>query len=226
MAEYLRRIEALVTKEKIAALKQKHVVICGVGGVGSFVCEALARSGIGKLTLVDFDVVEESNLNRQLMSNKDNISQDKVIAMKKHLEEISDCQIETIKTFINEDFILPDCDYVADCIDSLKSKFNLVKMAHSRNIPIISSLGTAKRLRPQGLKRTTLDKTQNDPLARAFRQLVRKENYYKKIDVVFIDQAPLECENDELGSSIFAVGSAGLYIAEIIFEELLEDKYV
>ena len=221
----LSRLEYLVGKEKINSLKTKHVMICGVGGVGSFVAEGLARSGIGHLTLVDFDVVDSSNLNRQLMSDKNNIGKIKVEELRKRLEEISDAQIEIQNLFIDEDFKLDKkYDYVVDCIDSLKSKFHLVKICHQSNVKIISSLGSAKRIKPENIKHTSLDKTRNDPLAKAFRNLVKKEGYKKKIDVVYVDEAPIKTKPNELGSSIFVVGSVGLYIASIVFEKLIMEE--
>lgn len=221
MAKYLDRLELLVGKEKIKLLKKKKVLICGVGGVGSFVAEALARSGIGHIDIVDFDVVDPSNLNRQLLSTKNNIGEIKVEVLKKRLEEISDTKVNAYNLYIDEKFKLKKYDYVVDCIDSLKSKFELVKKCHEKNIPCLSSLGTAKRIRIENIKRTTLDKTQNDPLAKAFRNLVRKEKYKHKIDVVFVDSPPIKKEG--LGSSIFVVGSAGLFIAQEVFKDLLKE---
>ena len=217
----LNRIETLVGKDTMKLLKGKHVLICGVGGVGSFVAEALARSGIGKLTLIDFDTIDPSNLNRQLMTNKNNIGKIKVEELKKHLEEISDCKIKIENKYIDETFVLDKkYDYVVDCIDSLNSKFHLVKTCHKANVPVISSLGSAKRVKIENIKRTTLDKTRNDPLAKAFRTLVKKENYRKKIDVVYVDSPAIKTTDKTLGSSIFVVGSVGLYIASIVFMEL------
>ena len=216
----LERLEVLIGKENLKKLKNKKVLICGVGGVGSFVAEGLARSGIGYIDICDFDDIEESNLNRQLMTTKNNIGKAKVNELKKRLEEISDAKVNAYKTYIDETFVLEDYDYVIDCIDSLKSKFELVKKAHSKNIPIISCLGTAKRLSQKGLTYTTLDKTRNDPLAKAFRNLVKKEHYNKKIKVVYIDSNYIKSE--KLGSCIFATGAAGLFIAEIVFKELLK----
>lgn len=216
----LERLEVLIGKEDLKKLKNKKVLICGVGGVGSFVAEGLARSGIGNIDICDFDDIEESNLNRQLMTNKNNVGKAKVSELKKRLEEISDAKVNAYKTYIDETFVLEDYDYVIDCIDSLKSKFELVKKAHSKNIPIISCLGTAKRLSQKGLTYTTLDKTRNDPLAKAFRNLVKKEHYNKKIKVVYIDSNYIKSE--KLGSCIFATGAAGLFIGEIVFKELLK----
>lgn len=221
----LSRLEALVGKDKILSLKDKHILICGVGGVGSFVAEALARSGIGNLTLVDFDNIDSSNINRQIMVTKNNIGKVKVEELKKHLNEISDTNVHIFNKYIDDTFILDEnYDYVVDCIDSLNSKFSLIKLCHKSKIPVLSSLGSAKRTKIENIKLTTLDKTRNDPLAKAFRTLVKKENYKHKIDVVFVDSPPLKCEDKTLGSSIFVVGSVGLYIASIVFEKLINKE--
>ena len=218
----LSRLEILIGKENIKELKNRNVLICGVGGVGGFVAEALARSGIGKLTLVDYDAIESSNLNRQIVSNKNNIGESKVKEIKKRIEEISDCRVLIEEKFIDDEYEVDDCyDYVVDCIDTLTSKFHLVKECHKKNIPIISSLGSAKRIKIENIKYTTLDKTRNDPLAKAFRTLVKKENYKHKINVVYVDSPAIKTTSEELGSSIFVVGSVGLYIASIVFEKLL-----
>lgn len=220
MNNYLERIELLTDIKTIKKLKKKKVLICGLGGVGSFVAEALTRSGIGNIDLCDFDNIDASNLNRQLMANKTNIGNKKTEELKKRLTLISESNINIIDCFIDKNFELQNYDYVIDCIDSLKSKFELIKKAHTKNIPIVSCLGTAKRLSSKGLTYTTLDKTKNDPLAKAFRSLVKKEKYNKKIKVVYID-APY-IKSDKLGSSIFATGAAGLFAAEVVFNELIK----
>ena len=220
MNNYLERLEVLLDKDTINSLKTKKVLICGVGGVGSFASEALARSGVGNIDICDYDVIDPSNLNRQLMTTKANIGKKKVDILKERLEEISDAKVNALCTFIDDSFELKDYDYVIDCIDTLKSKFELVKKAHSKNIPIVSCLGTAKRISSKGLTYTTLDKTKNDPLAKAFRNLVKKENYKKKIKVVYMDSDYIKSE--ELGSCIFSTGAAGLFIAETVFKELIK----
>lgn len=233
MDEKLRRLSFLVGDTKLASLKKRKVMICGCGGVGSFVAEALARSGIGHLILVDYDTVEISNLNRQLMTNKNNLGIQKTLALKKHLEEISDCDIETIDTFIDESFIIKAVDYVVDCIDTLNSKFILASKAHEANIPFIASMGTARRLEIQNIVHTSLAKTKNDPLARAYRNLVKKQRYPHKIEVVYpenvalVNDVPLDLGQNgkrPLGSAIFTVGSVGLKIANIVFLNLLKEE--
>ena len=230
----LSRIEYLVGEDALKILKKKKVLVCGVGGVGSFVCESLCRSGLGGITIVDYDKIDASNINRQLMVDKNNIGLIKVDELKKRLEEISDCKVKTINAFIDDNFEVDGYDYVVDCIDTLTSKFALVKKCHEKKIPVISSLGTARRIKPDNIKYTTLDKTRNDPLAKAFRNLVKKENYKHKIEVVYCDSPAIKStvvkegktnkEKYPLGSSIFVVGSAGLYIASIVFEKLIKGE--
>ena len=230
----LSRIEYLIGKDALDRVRKKHVLICGVGGVGSFVAEGLCRSGLGKITLLDYDKVEASNLNRQLMTDKNNIGTSKVEALKERLEQISDTQVKTIESFINEGFILPErYDYVVDCIDTLSGKFALVKACHEQGIPVISSLGSARRLKPEKITLTTLDRTRNDPLAKAFRDLVKKRNYRHRIEVVYPDTPAMKTsvvkEGDThkqkypLGSAIFMVGSVGLYIAYVVFDRLIRE---
>lgn len=231
----LSRLEYLIGKDNINKLHDKHVLLCGVGGVGSFVAEGLCRSGLGKITLVDYDKIDSSNINRQLMVDKDNIGEIKVEVLKRHLNKISDTEVIAINRFIDDSFDFNDkYDYVIDCIDTLTSKFILVKLADKHNIPIICSLGSARRIKPENIKLTTLDKTRNDPLAKAFRQLVKKENFKKKIEVVYVDTPAIKTgiikegttnkEKYPLGSSIFVVGSVGLYIASIVFNRLIGEE--
>ena len=231
---YLSRIEYLVGPEKIQRLKEKKVMLCGCGGVGSFVAEALCRSGLGHIVLVDHDVVDPSNLNRQLMTDRDNIGMSKVEALAQRLEKVSDTQVETIDAFIDENFALPEkYDYVVDCIDTLTCKYALVRKCHEAGIPVLSSLGSARRLKPENIRLTTLDRTRNDPLAKAFRNIVKKDGYRKKIEVVYVDTPAMKTgivregdthkEKYPLASGIFVVGSVGLFIAETVFERLTEE---
>lgn len=220
----LSRIESLVDKGKLMKMKKKKVMICGIGGVGSFVAEGLARSGVGHLVLVDYDIIDKSNINRQIMVTKNNIGKIKVDELKKHLQEISDVKIDVLNVFIDDNFIINEkYDYVIDCIDNVKSKFHLVKMCHILNIPIICSLGSAKRISPNNIKYTKLSKTRNDPLAKSFRNLVKKEKYYHSIDVVYVDSIPMKTNDNTLGSTIFVTGSVGLYIASIVYQKLLNE---
>ena len=227
---YLERLTYLLTSEQIQRLQKTTVLVCGCGGVGSFCAEALARTGVGHIILVDHDVVDPSNLNRQLMTTKADIGRPKTEVLERRLEAVSECKVEVIDTFIDEDFALPKVDYVADCIDTLVAKFALVKKAKERGIPSLSALGSAKRLSPAGISHTKLSKTRNDPLAKAFRSLTKKAGDHHDIPVVYIDAPAKQVEvnlpgttskqRHPLGSTIFAVGSVGLYMAYVICSEL------
>jgi tRNA A37 threonylcarbamoyladenosine dehydratase len=222
MSDHLSRVRLVVGEDNLNKLAKAHVFIAGVGGVGSVVAEALARSGVGELTLVDFDKVDPSNLNRQLQTTKDNIGASKVEEMKKWIERISDCKVHTIEAFIDKDFEIGDVDYVVDCIDTLTAKFILAKKAHAKDIPFISSLGAGRRLDPSNIVRTTLDKTSGDPLAKRFRQLVRKEGYDRKIDVVYSKNLPLASSGEVFGSMITVTASVGLKIAFEVMNDIMK----
>jgi len=237
MAEELTRMKILLGEERVAKLAEKTVLIAGVGGVGSFVAEALARSGVGRLILVDSDEVEISNLNRQLMSGYENVGRPKVEVMKERIASYSHAaHVEAKQLFIDDCFEIGEgVDYVADCIDTLAGKMALAEKAHAANIPLISAMGAARRISTGDLVITTLDKTSGDPLARKYRQLCRKRGFDAHNIRVVINTSPtLEYEEPAreedthtrtpLGSSIFPVGSLGLKIAEIIVNNLLEIK--
>ena len=152
----LSREAFLIGDEKVNSLKNKKVLICGTGGVGSFVAEALARTGIGELTLVDFDNIDISNLNRQIMSNKNNIGKAKVEVLKKRLEIISDVKVITEQVFVDESYQLKDkYDYIADCMDNLSAKFHINMLGKKMGIKVISSMGAARRISSNGITYTT-----------------------------------------------------------------------
>lgn len=234
MAEELNRVRYLIGEENLSILAHKTVMVCGVGGVGSFVAEALARSGVGSLILVDADHIDISNLNRQLMTTKNNIGRSKVEALKERLQEISDCKVLVREEFIRPGFTLPVVDYVADCIDTLTAKMYLAKECKRLGIPLLSALGSAQRLRAEALCVTRLAKTRNDPLARNWRLLCKKERFPANfIRVVYCDIPPQKMqftvesgstrkEKFPLGSLMFVVGAVGLKMAEVIYGDLLK----
>lgn len=239
--EALKRVELLVGKEGIEKLKRSTVLVVGVGGVGSYAAEALARSGVGKLILVDADRIATSNLNRQIMANEKTIGQDKCEAMKERiLSYRADCEVICIPRFFDKrcEELLDafELDYVIDAIDTITSKMDLIQMCAYRKIPCISSLGMANRLDPSCLEITTLDKTTMDPLAKALRQLAKKRSYTRKIRVVFSKEQPIK-QNvivDEKGltrkeqippsSMIFVPAAAGLLLGSFVTRELIKKK--
>lgn len=172
------RSKMLLGGEAIDTLAQKHVAVFGVGGVGSFTAEALARAGVGALTLIDFDTVSLTNLNRQLVALHSTLGMKKTDVAAARIRDINPaCRVETIPEFYEperrEEFFSRSFDFIADCIDSTASKLDLIETALTRGVPIISSMGTGNRLDPSKFVITDLSKTSGCPLARVMRRELR-----------------------------------------------------
>lgn len=227
----LNRLELLIGEKHSQLLAQKRVLVVGIGGVGSFAVEALARSGIGNLLLVDYDQVAISNLNRQIHAGLNTIGASKVLAMQARLAEIAPwCQVEAFQLKFDEDsdFLLDEIDFVIDAIDDIKAKVTLIKLALNKAVPIISCLGMANRLDSSLLEVTTLDKTYNDPFAKALRNRLRNEQVSLKIPVVFSKELPIikqvdTAENKILPSSIFVPSSAGILCASYVIRKIITE---
>lgn len=218
------RVIELIGNEKFKVLQSKKVLLIGVGGVGGTALECLVRSGINKITVVDYDVFENSNLNRQIISNNSNIGVSKVIGAKERIKSINpDAQIETINEFLNEDniAILANCDYVIDACDSIKTKISIIKYCSKNNIKMISCMGMGNRLDPTKVLLTKLFKTENDPLAKHIRSILRKENISLDINVVSSKELPLK---RPIISSMMAVPStAGIYLATYVINNIIKE---
>lgn len=176
-------------------LKNAHVAVFGIGGVGSYTAEALARAGVGSLTLVDNDTVGLSNLNRQLCALHSTLGQYKAEAMAARLRDINpDCQVRAITELYTEEdkdrFLDVQYDYIADCIDLVSCKLSLIENAHRLRIPIISALGTGNKLDPSQFSITDISKTSGCPLARVVRKELRSRNIFHH-KVLFSPEPPL-----------------------------------
>lgn len=187
------RSEILIGAEGIARLAAKHVFLAGLGGVGSWCAEALARAGVGRLTLVDHDAVAVSNINRQLPALLSTVGQSKVAVMAARIRDINpDCRLSVITDFLtpdNVDALLPaDADYALDCIDSLNCKVALIVAAHRRGIPIAASMGAGNKLDVSRVRLADIAKTEMDPLARLVRKRLRRQGVYKGVLTVFSDE--------------------------------------
>lgn len=225
------RIQLLLNDVQFNQLKQAHVMVFGMGGVGSFVCEALVRSGIGAISLVDHDVVELTNLNRQLMATHASIGQKKVEAMKLRLHLINpDLIVTTYPIFYNDacDLSFEGIDYVVDAIDTVSAKIVLMTKCETLNIPLIMALGTGNKMNPADLRVSTLYQTTMDPLAKKIRNLAKVQNL-KNIKVVYSIEHPQDTSQTKdqkekviIGSMIFVPGSAGLMIASEVIKDLLK----
>lgn len=227
MDKQLVRTEILLGSEAMLVLKNSHVIVFGIGGVGSFVVEALVRSGLGEITLVDNDSIDMSNLNRQLQTNLDNVGDSKVLAMAKRIRDINkEIKINTIGEFYSEEnrslFFKKDStyNYIVDAIDSVKSKVDLVCYGDQLGIPVISAMGAGNKLSATSFKVLDLYQTTVDPLARILRREGRKRGL-KALKVVCSDELPKE-QLRPPGSIIFAPGVVGLIIAGEVIKDLIK----
>jgi tRNA A37 threonylcarbamoyladenosine dehydratase len=189
------RTHILLGDAGIERLARKHVFVAGLGGVGSYCAEALARAGVGRLTLLDHDVVAASNINRQLQALLSTVGQPKVELMQARIMDINPgCQLEIKRTFLNTENVnelVPDCDYVVDAIDSLACKVALVGESVKRGLRVASSMGAGNRLDPGKIKIADIGKTEMCPLAKQMRKrLHRHYNLRKGVLTVFSDEQP------------------------------------
>ena len=229
----IERSLPLIGKEGAEKLNNSSVIVFGVGGVGSWCAEALVRSGIGKITVVDGDIVSETNRNRQIIALCSTEGLKKADACADRLRDINpECDISAIELFYSDetkDFIdLSSFDFVADCIDTVSSKLVLITQAKALNIPIISSMGTGNRLDPSKITVKDIYKTSGDPLARVMRKELRARGVDSLI-VVCSDEEPGECvegRNEETrratpSSSCFVPATAGIRIAYEITKHII-----
>lgn len=220
------RLEALIGKDNLNKIRDKKVLIIGVGGVGGYVVEALVRSGIENITLIDGDVVDLSNINRQIIALHSTVGQYKVDVLKTRILDINpQAKVQIKKEFIDADVIsslgLENFDYVIDAVDDLKVKVSLAKYSLENGIFLVSSMGTARKLDPTKLKMTTLDKTSYDPLAKKMRHELKGLDT-KKLVVLASEENPIALDNKVLGSSAFVPSCAGLLIASYIINDIIK----
>lgn len=189
------RTQILLGNEGIARLAAKHVFVAGLGGVGSYCAEALARAGVGRLTLLDHDVVAANNINRQLPALLSSVGQAKAELMRARIADINpDCRVTILRTFLdtqNVNELVPgDSDYVVDCIDSLACKVALVAESFKRGLQVASSMGAGNRLDPTRIKVVDIGKTEICPLARQMRKRLQRHGIRRGILAVFSDEHP------------------------------------
>jgi tRNA A37 threonylcarbamoyladenosine dehydratase len=219
------RLELLIGKEKIDLIKSKKVLLVGCGGVGGMCATSLVRSGISKITIIDYDKVEESNLNRQEVAYQSTLGRLKVDALKELLLDINpNVNIKTLNLFLDEsninELITDEYDYVIDCCDSVKTKEAIIKTSLEKNIKFISSMGTGNRLDPSMLEIIDVRKTEGDPLAKIIRKWVKDNRIKGKIPVVCSREIPLR-KGAVVGSSSFVPTSAGLLITSYVIRDII-----
>ena len=222
------RLIPLIGEENLNKIKNTKILLVGIGGVGGFTLECLVRSGFENITIIDGDTIDESNLNRQLITNKENINHFKVDeALNRYNKINSSLNLKGIKAFLTKEnfqnYIKDDYDYIIDACDDIFIKVELIRYAEEKGIKIISALGTGKKLNPTYLQITTLDKTENDPLAKKLRNLVRKENLNIKIPVVF-SKEEVRNKDKVIASAIFVPATAGIYLANYVFLDIIKPQ--
>ena len=223
------RLEMMIGLENFNKLKTKKVIVFGIGGVGGYVVEALTRSAIGRIDIVDSDKISSSNINRQIIALNSTIGQYKTEVMKKRMLDInSEINVETYNIFFlpdNQDEIdFSKYDYIIDAIDTIKAKIALVECAKKYDIPIISSMGTGNKLNPSMLEVSDIYKTSVCPLARVMRQELKRRNI-DKLKVVYSKEIPIKNKNIDgkniPSSNSFVPSVAGLIIASEVVKDLL-----
>ena len=234
--EEFSRIQRLVGEDAMARLAAARVAVFGIGGVGGYVAEALARSGVGKLDLVDHDTVALSNLNRQIIALHSTVGQSKVDVMARRIADINpEAEVRAIPLFYLPEtadrFDFHEYDYVVDAIDTVAGKMELVRRAREANVPIICSMGAGNKLDPTAFRVADIYKTSVCPLAKVMRGLCRKEGI-RSLKVVYSEEPPMTPAPPEghtegkipPASAIFAPAAAGLAIAAEVVKDLIGEQ--
>lgn len=220
------RMKLILSEENMNKLANLNVLIVGVGGVGGACFEALVRLGVGRFTLIDGDSFDISNLNRQILSNQNNIGHSKVLEADLRAKSINpNILIKTHEIFLNEANIdvleYGEYDYIIDCCDTMSTKLLLIKKALEHNVKIISSMGTGNRFDPTKLKLTNIWKTENDPVAKVMRKMLRDNNIKEKIPVLCSTEIPVKIQSRKPGSVSLVPNVAGFYIASYVFNDII-----
>ena len=221
------RLEKLIGEDNLISLNKKSVLILGVGGVGGYVAESLARSGIGTLILVDFDTIDETNINRQIIALESTIGLKKVDVLEKRIIDINgDINVIKIDKFIDsENFTVlfeNKIDFFVDACDTVSTKKSVIKYCLDNNINFITSMGTGNKFDPTKLEIIDIRKTVNDPLARIIRKYVKDLKTNKKVMVCTSSELPIKTGERTPGSTAFVPSSAGLLIGSYIVRSFIE----
>mgnify|MGYP001019927691 CR=1 FL=1 len=196
-SSWLSRTSLLIGEKALHTLTLSHVMVVGLGGVGSYAAEFIARSGVGKMTIIDGDVVDPTNRNRQLPALATNHGESKALIMAERLKAINpELELTVIREFINPDMVLQQLtetpSYIIDAIDSITPKITFIKMAWENGLPIVSSMGAGAKLDPTRLQVTDISKTYNCPFAQQIRKQLKKHNIRRGIKVVFSPEEPVK----------------------------------
>lgn len=228
MKPIYERTEKLIGGDALEKLRASSVFLAGLGGVGGFVCEALARAGVGRLGLCDFDRVDSTNLNRQILALESTVGRLKTDVARERVQAINpDCQVEVFPFRINgetlEQIHVADWSFVADAIDDVPAKLLLIESCCQAGVPVISSMGTANKLDPFSYRIVPIEKTEYDPLARVMRRQL-KDRGIKGVPVLYSTEPPASTvpRGEPLPSISYMPATAGLMLASHIIHTLLK----
>ncbi len=250
MSDWLNRTEHIFGAKRLQKLKQSRIAIFGAGGVGGFAIEAIARSGVGIMDIIDNDIIDITNLNRQILATASTVGRSKVEVAAERIKSINpDASIFISRCFVSPEtigtFEFSNFDYVVDAIDTVSGKLAIIEAAVKAGVPVISSMGTGNKIDPTQLTVTTIEKTDTDPLARIMRRELRKRGI-SGIKVVYSKEMPtklmgkyettengayiIDMENAAenknvakiLASTSFVPSTAGLLMASVVIRDLIK----
>lgn len=224
--ENLSRLELIINKNKIEKIKEKNILLIGLGGVGGYTFETLIRSGIEHITVVDGDTFEESNLNRQILSQFETLNKNKTDVAETRAKSINPkIKIKKITKVLTKDNIkeinFKEFDYVIDACDTIEIKKEIIRICTKQNIKFITCMGTGKKMHPELLEITTLDKTTYDPIAKILRKMVKEEKINKKIPVVSSKEQPIKINSKTIGSNAFVPAAAGILLTSYVINDIV-----
>lgn len=221
------RLELLL-KDKMELVQNKTILIVGIGGVGSYAVESLARLGIHNLILVDGDTVDISNINRQIIALHSTIGRFKVDVMKERILDINpECNVEVVSEFLKKETVAKlfqrKIDYIVDACDTMEIKKELIRQCSARNVSLICCMGTGNKLDPSKLEIMDIRKTSYDPVAKIIRKMVREEHISCKVPVICSREVPISHSGNVVASCSFVPGVAGLLCTSYIVNDLVGD---
>ncbi len=221
-----QRTRMLIGDEAVQVLGRAKVLVFGVGGVGGYVCDALARAGVGRIDVVDKDVVDITNINRQIIATTDTIGMPKVDVCKARLQAINPAvECEARKCFYlpetSDSFDFKKYDYIVDAVDNVTAKIDIICKAKEAETPVISSMGTGNKLDPTAFRIADIEKTKVCPLAKVVRKELRNRGV-RGVKVVYSEEEPLKSGNRTPASISFVPSCAGLIIAGEVIKDLIK----
>lgn len=224
----LERLEILTGSNNLNNIINKTVMVIGLGGVGGYTVESLVRCGVKNIIIIDYDKIDITNKNRQLIALDSTIGMKKTEVFENRIKDINKfCNVKVLDMFLEAkdvfDIITNDIDYVVDACDTISVKMEIIKVCLEKNIKFISCMGTGKRLNPSLLEVTDIRKTNNDPIAKIIRKFVRDNKINKKIPVVCSKEVPLKINSTKIGSNSFVPASAGLLITSYIINDIIKE---